>query len=441
MAKFSWELHDAITMMKDSSSLPPLEHPTRRRFLGTATSGLILASSSRLEALGQSIGETDHFNYRLAPDDGPFIDTQRDHRAFGYRGNKIYLSEDCAGNWIHEAEFPGAEAIEFSSLLSNGRVIFATQRRIFRANEDLSSIHELTVQDRHGEPYRPHFLQEGEVPGSYFYSLDGVHTFEVSGREMLIWGNYCNVRTGPTPQNIYYSIDGGETVKIAYAFGQNPAFQHQGAPSSEWVGDSQNPVVCRHIHSVSYDPVGNTFYACSGDKDREIGVGKECHWLRGTYEAATDTWDWKVIVSSDGNSRYKSGGINFVDGRAYWVSDANGPITLREVHDRGVFSCDPEDIPDKSKHQLVFPAKYEMAVMTIHGETMIIPRYGNADPADCGILFSTDLGKTWGDYDLKEFGDCSGVRVNPPNQDGWYRIQLMERWVTKGEVLFLKPKS
>ena len=25
--------------------------------------------------------------------------------------------------------------------------------------------------------------------------------------------------------------------------------------------------------------------------------GYECHWLRGTYDAAADRWDWKVIVS------------------------------------------------------------------------------------------------------------------------------------------------
>ncbi len=401
---------------------------------------MLLAKASQLRAIEQAIGETEHFHYRLAPADGPFVDTQRDHRAFGYRGNTIFLSEDNSESWAHEAEFADAENVEFSSLLSNGRVVFATRRQIFLANEDLSSVREITVKNSDGSDYLPHPLRPEEPPGSYFYSLDGIHTFEIDEREMLIWGNYGNVRTGPAPSNIYYSIDGGETVKIAYAFGQNPAFQHKDASPQERVGDPDNPVICRHIHSVSYDPVGKAFYACSGDLDREIGVGKECHWLRGTYDAETDEWDWKVIVSADANSRFKSGGINFVDGRVYWTADANGPITIREIHDRGVFTCKPVDIPDKSKHSIVFPAKYEMAVMTIHEDTIIIPRYGNADPAECGILFSPDLGKTWGDYDLKELGDCSGVRVNPPNRDGWYRVQLMQRWINKGRVIFLKPK-
>lgn len=419
---------------------------SRRRFLTTTAAGLgagVFSELASIRAQGAEVsGETDHFYYRLAPADGPWIDTQRGDRAFGYRAGKIYLSEDNANTWKHESEFADAENIQFSAILKNGRVVFATQRQVFSASADLSAIRELTVLDQDGSEYRRHDLREGEVPGWYFYSLDGRHTFDVEGvGEMLIWGNYCNVRTGPVPSNVYYSVDGGETVKIAYAFGQNPAFQHKDADLAEWVGNPDNPTVCRHIHSVTYNPAENAFYACSGDIDRKIGVGLECHWLRGTYDAAADSWNWKVIVSADANSRFKSGGINCVNGKVYWVADANGPKTIREVYDRGIFRCAPEDIPNKEKHEMIYPVEYEMAAMTIHGETIVAPKYGNADPDDCGFLFSPDLGKTWGHYDLKELGDRSGVRVNPPNSEGWWRVQLMEKWVNRGEVLFLKPKN
>ncbi|MCB1233065.1 MAG: hypothetical protein KDN19_22670 [Verrucomicrobiae bacterium] len=425
----------------------PSSSIARRTWLRNVAAGIgagtITDFSTVLSAIGgDEMGETDHFFYRLAPADGPWIDTQRGKRAFGYRDGKIFLSEDNGKTWKHKADFADAENILFSSLLKNGRVVFATQRRIFSANEDLTEIRELTVLDQDGGEYHPHALREGEVPGWYFYSLDGVHTFDIEGvGEMLIWGNYCNVRTGPTPPNVYYSVDGGETVKIAYAFGQNPAFQHKDADPSEWVSDPENPVVCRHIHSVSYNAGENAFYACSGDIDREIGVGKECHWLRGTYDAGADSWDWKVIVSADANSRFKSGGINCVDGKVYWVADANGPKTIRETYDRGIFRCAPEHIPNKEEHELIYPVEYEMAAMTIHGDTIVAPKYGNADPDDCGFLVSPDLGKTWGHYDLKELGDRSGVRVNAPNGEGWWRVQLMKKWVEKGEVLFLKMRE
>jgi len=41
----------------------------------------------------QQFASTDHFWYRLQPE-GPYIDTQRDNKAFGYGDGKIFLSED-----------------------------------------------------------------------------------------------------------------------------------------------------------------------------------------------------------------------------------------------------------------------------------------------------------------------------------------------------------
>ncbi len=402
---------------------------------------LFLIGIATINAETALSGETAHFLYYLAPADGPYIDTQRGSKAFGFKDGKIYLSEDNAKTWPHEADFADAENIMFSCFLENGNIVFATLGKIFLSTDNLKSYREIIVKDRKGNDYIPHTPVDPLKPGSYFYSLDGRHTHQVEGSEMMIWGNYCNVRKGAVPVNIYYSTDQGKTIKIAYSFGKNKAFQQKGADPSEYVGDPDNPLVCRHIHSVTYNPVENAFWASSGDIDRKNGHGKECHWLRGTYDKATDTWEWKVQVSSDANSRYKSGGINVVDGQLYWVADANGPKTIRETYDRGVFRCNPADIAIKEKHTLIFPAKYEIAAMTIEDKFIVIPEYGNANPCDCGILFSPDLGKTWGQYDLKELGDRSGVRVNPRNTDGWFRMCLREKWLNRAEVLFLKPKQ
>ncbi len=421
---------------------PSSPSPSRRRFLAAAggTGSLLFSGVSALGAASESAGETDHFWYKTAPADGPYIDSQRGSNAFGFRDGKIFHSEDNGATWPHQAKFEDAENIMFSCLLGNGNIVFATLTKIFLSKDRLKTYKEIIVKDRDGSDYVPHTPVSPNSPGSYFYSLDGIHTHQVEGSEMMIWGNYCNVRKGAVPVNIFYSTDQGETIKIAYSFGQNSAFQQKGPAPEDYLGAPDNPVVCRHIHSVTYNPAENAFYACTGDIDRENGHGKECHWLRGTYDREADTWDWKVIVSSDANSRFKSGGLNFVDNEVYWVADANGPKTIRETYDRGVFKCAPEDIPNKEKHTLIFPAKYEIAVMTIEDEHIVIPEYGNANPCDCGILYSPDLGKTWGQYDLKEFGDRSGVRVNPRNSDGWFRMCLREKWMNRAEVLFLKPK-
>jgi hypothetical protein len=256
------------------------------------------------------------------------------------------------------------------------------------------------------------------------------------------------VLDGAVPVNIYYSTDHGQTVKIAYSFGQNPVFQQKGGGVKDLLGDPSNPVVCRHIHAVAYNPAENAFYACTGDHDRTIagrnGSGDasvhECHWLRGTYDEAKDVWDWKVLVSVNSNSRFKSGGINFVDGQLYWAADANG-TNGKMPHDRGIFRCSPGQLADPDKHTMLFNPKYESANMIIQDKVILSAHYAPASPYHTGFIYSPDLGRTWAQYDLQEFGKRSPVRFHKKNSDGWFRVDLRKGWIERGEVLFIKPKA
>ncbi len=413
---------------------------SRRQWLGATTAaagGYILSRPYRLSAALSDVAETKHFWYRGAPD-GPYIDSQRDHKAFGFGNGKLFLSEDNAKTWRHSAEFAEADNLTWSCLLKNGNILFATRERLFLSTDNLKTHREIIVKNRDGSDYRPHQPVNPKLPGWYFHTLDGEHCFEVNGREILVWGNYCNVVGGAVPVNIYYSTDSGETVKLAYSFGRNPKFQEKGAaPSAPPLGDPTNPLLCRHVHGVSYNPAENAFYACTGDIDR--GHGNECHWLRGTYDAKADAWSWKVIVSVNSNSRFKCGGINFVDGRCYWISDANGPKVGPE-HDRGVFSCAPADIADTSKHTLLFNPKFESANLLIQDGVMLATHCAPASTYANGIIYSPDMGKTWVQYDLKEFGPRSGCRIHRKNSDGWFRLDLRKGWIDRAEVMFIKPK-
>lgn len=411
---------------------------TRRQFLATTAGSLLLPGLRPSHAANAIEGETEHFFYRMPAPGGPYIDSQRENQAFGFGGGKILLSEDCGRTWAHSAAFAEADQITFSVILKNGNVLFATRERLFLSTDRLKTHREIVVKNPDGGDYRPHRPVNPDAPGWYFHPLDGEHCFEVEGREMLVWGNYCNVLGGQVPVNLYYSTDGGETVKLAYAFGQNPHFQQKGAPpDAARLGNPANPVIARHVHNVTYNPGENAFYACTGDIDR--GHGKECHWLRGKYDAAADRWDWRVIVSVDANSRFKSGGINFVDGRVYWIADANGPA-IRE-HDRGIFTCAPEDITDPAKHTMLFNPKFESANMLVEDGVMVATHCAPASTYACGIIWSPDLGKTWAQYDLKEFGPRSGCRIQRRNSEGWFRMDLRKGWIERAEALFLKPKG
>lgn len=384
-------------------------------------------------------GETEHFYYRMPSSEEPYIDTQRGSRAFAFKGTQIMLSDDCGKTWPHVAEFPEAEQITFSVLLKNGNVLFATSARLFLSTDNLKTHREITVKRSDGSDYRPHTPLDPKNPGWYFHSLDGEHCFEVGGKEMLVWGNYCNVLGGAVPVNVYYSTDSGETVKLAYGFGQNPKFQQKGAaPEAPMLGEAANPLIARHIHQVTYNPAENAFYAVTGDIDRTHG--KEVHWLRGTYDAKADQWYWKLVISVDSNSRHKCGGLNFIDGRIFWIADANGPA-IANRYDRGIFSCDPKDITDTAKHTLLFNPGYESANMLVQDGVFVATHCAPASPYGCGIIWSGDAGKTWAQYDLKEFGPRSGCRINAKNSDGWFRMDLRKGWIERAEVLFLKPKK
>ncbi len=71
---------------------------------------------------------------------------------------------------------------------------------------------------------------------------------------------------------------------------------------------------------------------------------------------------------------------------------------------------------------------------------VIVERYAAASTYTSGIVISHDMGQTWKQYDLAEYGPRSPVRFHPMNSDGWFRVDLRKGWIERAEVLFLKPK-
>ena len=254
-----------------------------------------------------------------------------------------------------------------------------------------------------------------------------------------MWGNYCNVLGGATPVNIYYSTDNGQTVKIAYAFGQNPHFRDDGSPgggtTGTLLGDARNPVICRHVHSVAYNPAENAFYACTGDGDR--AEGHECHWLRGTYDAKKDKWQWKVIVSDQLELALQV--------RRHQLRRREGLLDQRRERPR---AARPRHLPLRPGRHRQSPDAH--AAVQSAGRIRKHDHSGRRDPgvALCARLALGHgdssspriMGKTWAQYDLKEFGKRSPTRFHEKNSEGWFRVDLRSGWIEHAEVLFIKPK-
>src|SRR6478672_417078 len=156
----------------------------RRTFLKTAAtltavSGMS-SSAIRLNAAVGAIRETDRFWFCLAPE-GPYIDCQRDNKAFGFGEGKIFLSDDNAQSWAYTAPFADAANITFSCLLKNGNVLFATRNKLFLSTDNLRTQREIVVKNPDGTDYRPHSPKNPDQPGWYYHSLDGVHTWDIDG--------------------------------------------------------------------------------------------------------------------------------------------------------------------------------------------------------------------------------------------------------------------
>ena len=92
---------------------------------------------------------TAHFWYRLQPA-GPYIDSQRDNKAFGFTDGAVLLSEDNGRTWPYSMAFPDARQITFSHILKNGNILFSTGSQLYLSTDNLKTYQPITVKDADG---------------------------------------------------------------------------------------------------------------------------------------------------------------------------------------------------------------------------------------------------------------------------------------------------
>jgi hypothetical protein len=290
-------------------------------------------------------------------------------------------------------------------ILSNGNIVLFYGNEIFYSRNNLESISPCTVLNKDGSVYSLHNPVNSAYPGAYYNFMGGF--VEYAG--VCLLGNYTSTSIGASPVNLYYSLD-GITWKVCYTFGRNPNCTDDGTENGgvggTQLGDPNNPLIARHIHSVNIGEDGN-FYVCTGDIEQEM------HFLKCSYNRNADTWNINDLLTGESKNwqRMRALGVFERNGYLYWGSDGPGTFTFKGLtYDCwGIYKCSISDINDPSKH-ILLQSLTNSCYSFLNVGHIVFAGLQN----DSYIYISFDYGETWSSYakPLWMTGSVEGVWYN-----------------------------
>jgi hypothetical protein len=293
-------------------------------------------------------------NFNL-PNDGKLLHSIGDKRIiFTTVGSDFYIkySNDNGVSYNQGVKVTNIFATDNKArILGNGNIVLFCVNRIYYSDDNMTTIKPCNVLSKDGSTYSYHTPVNSNYPGGYFNFMDGF----VENAGVCLLGNYTNSGTGASPVNLYYSLD-GITWKVVYTFGQNPNRTDNGTSSGgvggNPLGDSDNPLITRHIHGVNIGEDGN-FYVCTGDVDKEM------HFLKCSYNSAADTWNINDMLTGESRNwqRMRAIGVYERNGYLYWGSDGPGIFKYMGVtyECEGIYKCAVSEINNPSQHIIVEP--------------------------------------------------------------------------------------
>jgi hypothetical protein len=364
-------------------------------------------------------GKWDYTNYTIDPmteQDGSKLHVEyvRGNIVFASRTGYLKWSTDLGYSYREEA-FADTDIITFAYIFSNGNVLFATNKNeLWFSKDGLVTITQKYLKNADGSNFVYHTPINSLYPGIYFNPLAYQEPTSQNGLEMLVFGNYAMYimpqMNGAQPSMIYYTIDKGETIKVAYRFGPNTwsnAWDNGtagGGASGNQLGDLTNPISIVHIHHISLDTYTNEWWCSCG----EGGT-----LLKGIYNATTDSWTWTRIINEAGKF-YRSGGMFFDATNYYFFSDETA-----EQGDlwTGVWKGLKTDLLDYTKFSRIHATGEPLAPSTVVGNKIFAGHFNNG----MHMTVSLDGGATWNTYQ------------NIPSGSGFFT--MMKQLNSKGEML------
>ncbi len=316
--------------------------------------------------------------------------TTWDNKYLAYNNSKLFLFQ-VLGNkiYLRSLDVPGVKKIKFAYIFESGNIIFCDYDNAYYSHDNLLSFQKSSVLDADGKQYLA--SKHGN-----FFSL-GIDSRQIiKNKEIRVWGNYTNYgdwQPGVSRSEqiqVWYTVDEGKTIKIAYKFGYTTP-----------------KLICRHIHAVNMCPWDNTFWIQSGD------MNNECHWIQGKYNWEEDKWHWEVKASGDHMSYYKSTGFVFYDNYVFWADDSSDP----EKHGiwRTAYSNLINKKIDTNRFEKILDTNKEIAKLVGNKEGfMIASQYFKSDDNKYKIFVTANGGETWKISNTT----FQIINIHPPNVFG-----------------------
>lgn len=323
--------------------------------------------------------------------------------------SQLVVSSDNGNTWSQPLSYDSDLGIFQIYITSKGTVlIFYKKSIIKRLPWGSTALEEIHPIDENGDVIKLHTPVNSNYSGEYFKPYHKLLDLYDSSDDsnLIVWGTWGNNEDakGASPTGIFYSTDDCVTIKRFYYFGQNPNHTDTGGTSGKngiLLGNPKNPVICRHVHEVSYNKYNNKIYITCGDAH----ASPELHLFETSYNKQTDTWAPLVDLISDEArcQRHRIIGIGFDKNNYMYFGSDGAPQIIKQkgltYDSQGVYKVHIKDINDMSKYQLLYKTKDIVVNSYMNDDYMLFSSFENLNL----LHVSLDKGRTWKAIDVSEF--------------------------------------
>jgi len=412
---FSSEFKNRVSLFAQHSSLTSTEQGKFKsyfdKYLSNVNGGDLSTKleNTNIESIIDTVFNDDYF----------YTVDVSGNKVLSMKTDTVMLSLDGGLTYPYRHYFADWQQCEFGKVFSNGNILLSKLNGLFFSSDSLQSIENDTLL--HGKCragtladsiYVYHTPSNARYPGAYFRTLVQPEEQTLNGNNMLVWGNYTNIFNGASPVNVYYTTDGGETVKTAYEFGQNPANRDDGTTyggtTGTLLGNANNDSIAEHVHSINYNPNDTSWYMCI-----DGGLTRPGHHaiMKGKYNFNTDIWTWEWL----------STGVTARLFNMLFELNSDSVLCSSDLDVPRIFRIKISDLNDLSKRRAIYSddeANYVGAMR----------RDSNGNILATGLYLpyfyiSKDNGDSWTKIDVSNQLFSSYGRLFKADENGYFRTR------------------